>query len=255
MLTWAISQVLALTGWLAFSYTPDQQVELTHIGIDIPSVNGDYQFQRVYSRDLNVVDDNTFRRDLFDAGDWAHRTRSCSARRRPLSLPSRPLSFSIPSSMVSGVLTGAGQQIVLAIDRLGDRRYCYINGGQFPFNGDVPPGEWRCGQPNVRVGIFGVINDDFVGAACDDGIQNGDETGVDQEAVVMPVIKVLPVAKTLTVRLEKVALQNLPRRCRASRGCSNRDRNAADYVETGFEFAHGPIIQVEDAMIVTHIGL
>ena len=167
------------TGWLAF-YTPDQQVELTHIGIDIPSVNGDYQFQCfVYSRDPNVVDDNTFRRDLFDG--VIGRTEPVPVRRAGdlyLALEA-PVVLDPVEYGLGCVLTGAGQQIVLAIDRLGDRRYCYINGGQFPFNGDVPPGEWRCGQPNVRVGIFGVINDDFVGAACDDGIQNGDETGVD----------------------------------------------------------------------------
>ena len=90
------------TGWLAF-YTPDQQVELTHIGIDIPSVNGDYQFQCfVYSRDPNVVDDNTFRRDLFDGVIGRTEPVPVGAPATSI-LPSRPLSFSIPSSMVSGV--------------------------------------------------------------------------------------------------------------------------------------------------------
>ena len=67
---------------------------------------------------------------------------------------------------------------MIAMDREGDRRFCYINAAH-PFANDVPPDEWRCGQPNARTGIFGVINDDFVGPARDDGLQNGDESDVD----------------------------------------------------------------------------
>ena len=154
------------------------------------------------------------------------------------------------------MLTGAGQQIVLAIDRLGDRRYCYINGGQFPFSGDVPPGEWRCGQPNVRVGIFGVINDDFIGAACDDGVQNGDETDVDCGGSCDACNQDVACREDADCAAGESCIAELCRdgAVRAG-GHSEPDRNAADYVETGFEFAHGPIIQVEDAMTVTHIGL
>ena len=73
------------------------------------------------------------------------------------------------------------------MDREGDRRFCCINAAQFPFWKTMSSGRMALvGQR--RMGIFGVINDDF-GATCDDRVQNGDETGVAVEAVVTPVAR------------------------------------------------------------------
>ena len=153
------------TGWLAF-YTPDAHVELTHVGVDIRSLRGEHQIQCfVYSRDPNVVDDNTFRMDLFD--EIIGRTEPIIARHPGhayLALD-RPVELAPREYGLGCTFIGPGENIVIAMDREGDRRFCYINAAQFPFANDVPPDEWRAGQPNARMGIFGVINDDFVGPA------------------------------------------------------------------------------------------
>ena len=101
-------------------YTPDQQVGvIIIIGIDIPMSMVITGSSVLYSRDPNVVDDNTFRRDLFDG--VIGRTAPVPVRRAGdlyLALEA-PVVLDPVEYGLGRVLTGAGQQIVLAIDRLG----------------------------------------------------------------------------------------------------------------------------------------